>query len=186
MGSYCQYCGAKLASEARYCPECGEPVGGTAEADRAKGDSQSESATSGRQHDRVERGEREQPASQQQSQGGDEWGNQSSETEEQAETRDTTVAAITHLLGLFTWVLGPLLVYIVADDPFVKENAANATNWQIILAVYLVVSGMLVIVLVGLILLPLVAILDLAFCLIAAVKASNGETWSYPLTPDLL
>jgi uncharacterized Tic20 family protein len=30
---------------------------------------------------------------------------------------DTTLAAITHLLALFTWVVGPLVVYVVTDDP---------------------------------------------------------------------
>ncbi|ELZ40542.1 DUF4870 domain-containing protein [Halorubrum tebenquichense] len=99
---------------------------------------------------------------------------------------DTTLAAITHLLALFTWVVGPLVVYVVTDDAFVKENARNALNWQIWLSVYSFVALALVFLFVGFLILPILGLLDTVFVVVAAVKASEGEAWSYPLTIDVV
>ena len=99
---------------------------------------------------------------------------------------DTGMAALTHVLGLFTGLLGTILVYAVTDDPFVKQNAANATNWQIMVIIYSVVSFVLIFLLVGFILLPALVLADVAFAIVAAIKATNGEAWEYPITPALL
>ncbi len=99
---------------------------------------------------------------------------------------NTTMAAITHLLALFTWLIGPLVVLLVTDDEFVKANARNAINWQIWLTVYSLVAAVLILAGIGLLLLPLLGLLDTVFVIVAAVKAADGEVWSYPLTIDLL
>ncbi|MFC6890594.1 DUF4870 domain-containing protein [Halorubrum trueperi] len=99
---------------------------------------------------------------------------------------NTSMAAITHILALFTWLIGPLVVLLVTDDEFVKENARNAINWQIWLTIYSIVAGILILVGIGILLLPILGLIDLVFIVIAAVKAADGETWSYPLTIDLL
>ncbi|MFP9060269.1 DUF4870 domain-containing protein [Natrialbaceae archaeon A-chndr2] len=99
---------------------------------------------------------------------------------------DTTFAAITHILALLTWVIGPLIVYLVTEDQFVKENARNALNWQIMFTIYMTVSAVLLLVLIGFVLILILPLLDLVFCIIAAIKASEGEAWTYPATPDIL
>lgn len=99
---------------------------------------------------------------------------------------DTGLAAVAHLLALAIGILGPLLIYATTDDPFVKQNAANATNWQIMVIVYATISGFLVLVLVGILLLLILAIANVAFIVLAAIKASDGEAWEYPLTPELV
>jgi uncharacterized Tic20 family protein len=99
---------------------------------------------------------------------------------------DTGIAALTHVLGFLTWVLGPLVIYLASDNEFAKENAANALNWQIMVAIYATISGVLVIVLIGFLMLPLVGLLDLIFCILAAVKATDGEAWEYPLAPKIV
>jgi len=38
---------------------------------------------------------------------------------------NTTLAAITHILALFTWLIGPLVVFLVTDDEFVKAKRAR-------------------------------------------------------------
>jgi hypothetical protein len=96
------------------------------------------------------------------------------------------MAAITHILALFTWLIGPLVVLLVTDDEFVKANARAAINWQIWLTIYSIIAGILILVGIGILLLPLLGLLDLVFIVIAAVKAADGEVWSYPLTIDLL
>ncbi|WP_280585752.1 DUF4870 domain-containing protein [Halorubrum sp. Boch-26] len=99
---------------------------------------------------------------------------------------DTTMAAITHILALFTWLIGPLVVLLVTDDEFVKANARRAIDWQIWFTLYSIVAAVLIVVGIGLLLLPLLGLLDTVFVIVAAVKAADGETWHYPLTIDLL
>ena len=99
---------------------------------------------------------------------------------------NTGMAAISHILALFLWILGPILIYAIADDPFVKQNAANATNWQIMLTIYMIISFVLVIVLIGILFIFLLILLDIIFIIIATIKAADGEAWKYPLTPELL
>ncbi|GAB7090790.1 hypothetical protein JCM18237_10610 [Halorubrum luteum] len=100
--------------------------------------------------------------------------------------KNTTMAALTHVLALFTWVVGPLVVYLVTDDAFVKENARNALNWQISLTIYTLISLVLVLLVVGFLALIVIGLLDLVFIVIATVKAADGEAWSYPITIDIV
>jgi len=103
-----------------------------------------------------------------------------------ANSSDTGIAAVAHIVGFVTSIIGPLIMYLILDDEFAKRNAANALNWQIMVFIYLLISGILTFLLIGLALIPLVLLLDLIFCIIAAVKASQGETWSYPITYDFV
>lgn len=100
--------------------------------------------------------------------------------------RETGLAVVAHIAGFVTSIIGPLLIYLLADDEFAKRNAANALNWQLMVVIYGIVAGILVLVGIGFLLVPLVLLLNLVFCVIAAIKASNGETWTYPLTYDFV
>ncbi|SFC66114.1 hypothetical protein SAMN05444422_11395 [Halobiforma haloterrestris] len=99
---------------------------------------------------------------------------------------DRTFAAVTHLLAIVTWVIGPLIVLVATDDEFVKENAREALNWQIAYTIYMIVGGVLVLVAVGLVVLAILPLINVALCAIAAVKANEGEVWEYPATPRFL
>lgn len=100
-------------------------------------------------------------------------------------------AMICHLAGLAGLVvpvvgciIGPLIVWQIKKEefPFVDEQGKEAVNFQISMLIYGIVAGLLCFVCVGVVLLPAVAIFDLVFLLIAAVKANNGEHYRYPLT----
>ncbi|MFY4815584.1 DUF4870 domain-containing protein [Haloarcula sp. AONF1] len=101
---------------------------------------------------------------------------------------DTTLAALSHASALVASFLGPLLFLILADDDddLVKRNAKNSLNFQLIIFIAMVVSGLLTVVLVGFLLLPLIGLLDLVLVLIATLRANNGQVYSYPYTPDIL
>ena len=99
---------------------------------------------------------------------------------------DETLGIISHVLGVFFGFLGPLVTYLIAEEGFGKENSKNALNWQISLLIYGVISGLLAFVLVGFFLMGLLGLLNLIFSVMAAVKASNGETWEYPVTISFL
>ncbi|WP_144923173.1 DUF4870 domain-containing protein [Halorubrum salsamenti] len=101
---------------------------------------------------------------------------------------DTTLAALSHASALVASFLGPLLFLILADDDdeLVKQNAKNSLNFQLIIFIAMVVSGLLTVVLVGFALIPLIGLIDLVLVLIATLKANDGQVYSYPYTPDIL
>ncbi|MFC5280073.1 DUF4870 domain-containing protein [Halorubrum rubrum] len=101
---------------------------------------------------------------------------------------DTTLAALAHASALVASVLGPILFLVLADDDdeLVRENAKNSLNFQIVMFVAFVVSGILTVVLIGLLLIPIFAIIDLVLVLIATVRANNGEVYEYPYTPNIV
>jgi len=100
-------------------------------------------------------------------------------------------AMICHLAGLAGIVIpfvgsivAPLVVWQIKKDdyPFVDEQGKEAVNFQISMTIYGLIAAVLAFMCVGFVLLPAVAVFDLIFLLIAAVKANNGHHYRYPLT----
>lgn len=100
--------------------------------------------------------------------------------------KDTTLAVVTHLLPLIISFVGPLIIYLVTEDEFVKKNAAKALNWQISLLIYFAISVILMIIFIGFILLLVLIILSTVFPIIAAVKANEGKIWDYPVSINFI
>ena len=65
---------------------------------------------------------------------------------------------------------------------FVNEQGEEALNFQISMLIYVVIAGLLCFVCIGMVLLPIVMVVDIVFSLIASVKACRGEAYRYPLT----
>jgi len=101
---------------------------------------------------------------------------------------DTTLAALSHASALVASFLGPLLFLVLADDDdeLVQRNAKNSLNFQIVVLVAMIASGLLTVLLVGFLLLPLIGLIDLVLVLMATLKANEGQVYSYPYTPDIL
>jgi uncharacterized protein len=93
-------------------------------------------------------------------------------------------ATLIHLGGLFFGFLAPLIGYLVLKDrgPFVRARAATALNFQLTLLIAYVVGSILTVVLIGFFILAAVWVLNVVFCIVAAVKANRGEWYRYPLT----
>lgn len=95
------------------------------------------------------------------------------------------------LLPLSAGTLGfvaSLVIYLIYKDrgPFVRQHAANSLNVQIITALLLIASTVLMIVLVGFLAYPLVIIIATVIHIMGAIKANNGEWWTPPLTPQFV
>jgi uncharacterized Tic20 family protein len=101
---------------------------------------------------------------------------------------DRTLAALSHASALVASFLGPILFLILADDDdeLVKQNAKNSLNFQIVVFVALVVSAALTVVFIGILLLPIIGVLDLILVLLATVKANDGQVYAYPYTPSII
>lgn len=94
-----------------------------------------------------------------------------------------TLKILTHILGLFAYFLGPLIVLLSSEEKDEKNHAKYALNWQISFIIYLIISFVLVIfsLYLGIFLFFVFYILHITFCIIAAVKASKDKLWRYPL-----
>jgi len=93
------------------------------------------------------------------------------------------LSALTMFIGL-PLVIGPLVVWLLKknDDPYIDFHGKEAVNFNISFLIYMLVSGLLMLVIIGFVLLPIVGLVWLALVIVAAVKASDGEYYRYPLT----
>ena len=102
---------------------------------------------------------------------------------------ERTWAMLGHLSAFATFVvpfgniLGPLLVWLVKKDtmPFAADQAKEALNFNITITLLAIVAALSILVLIGFVLLPLVAIFWFVFTIVAAVAANGGTTYRYPL-----
>lgn len=109
-------------------------------------------------------------------------------TDTEAVAGDTTLAALAHASALVVSFFGPLLFLLLADDDdeLVKRNAKNSLNFQLLLLIALAIAVILTFVLIGVLLLPLIGLIDVALVLIGTVRANDGKVYSYPFTPAIL
>ena len=90
--------------------------------------------------------------------------------------------------------IGPLVIWLVKKDtmPFVDDQAKEALNFNITVAIIFFVLFVLTLVTLGIgifLTLPLMVIVGIAwlvFTIIAAVKANQGERYRYPMTLRLV
>jgi uncharacterized Tic20 family protein len=111
-------------------------------------------------------------------------------------------AHLSALLGAFVtglWFgwgcfIGPLIIWLIKKDtmPFVNDQAKEALNFNITLAIVGLVLFILVIMTLGiglLIAVPvgmIVGVAWLVFTIIAAIKASEGVAYRYPISLRLI
>lgn len=99
------------------------------------------------------------------------------------ESEERGLAAVTHILGLIAGFLGPLIVYLVKEEEgLVKDQAREALNFQITIIIAMIVSGILVLAFIGILFIFIVGLADLILSIMAAVAASRGERYRYPVS----
>jgi uncharacterized Tic20 family protein len=93
------------------------------------------------------------------------------------------MAMLCHLLAIFTGFLGPLIIWLIKKDdtPFVDDQGKEALNFQITVLIAIIISGFLFVLCIGPFVMMGVGITNLVFCILAAVKASKGEAYRYPV-----
>ncbi len=98
-----------------------------------------------------------------------------------------TIAALVHASGILFGFIGPLVGYLVwPQDPFIKENSRNALNFQITMMIGFVISFVLTFVIIGIFMMLGLMLAILVLHILAAVDASKGKTYSYPLTIEFI
>jgi uncharacterized Tic20 family protein len=81
-------------------------------------------------------------------------------------------------------LLGPFIIWVLKKNeyPFVDQQGKEALNFQISMTIYAILASILVFLVIGIFLLIILAIVDVILVIIASMKASNGESYRYPLT----
>jgi uncharacterized protein len=92
---------------------------------------------------------------------------------------DKTAALLTHLSGIFFGPIASGIVYFAAaKNPWLKDQARNALNFQLTILIAWIVVSVLHWVLFFLYT-PL-ELVNIILCVIAAIKANTGDSWRYP------
>ncbi len=86
------------------------------------------------------------------------------------------------VIPFFGNIIGPLIVWQIKKDldPFVDAQGKEALNFQISVAVAMLICLLLSVVLIGIPLMVLVGIAALVLTIIAGIKANEGQAYRYP------
>jgi uncharacterized protein len=93
-------------------------------------------------------------------------------------------ASLAQALAIPFGFLAPLVIMIVQGPKshYVRGASVESLNFQLTVLIASVISAILVIVLIGIVMLLAVAVLDLVFCILAAIACSRGEAYRYPFS----
>jgi uncharacterized protein len=95
------------------------------------------------------------------------------------------LAALSGLLGNgIGFLVGPLAIWLIkrGDDPFIDDQGKEAVNFQITMFIAAFVSALLILLIIGIGLLIMVGVSMVVFPIIAAIKASEGKHYRYPIS----
>lgn len=102
-------------------------------------------------------------------------------------TEQKLLCALAHL-GVFVGIpiIAPIIALLVSNDTFVKMQAKEALGFQIMMAAASVISGILIVVLIGIPLLIAVGISTVVFPIIAIIRVVDGVDYSYPISGSIV
>ena len=85
-------------------------------------------------------------------------------------------------------LIAPIVLWQMKKDemPALEPHGKMVANWVISSLIYTVICAVISIVVIGLLGLLALYVMNIAFSIIAGIKANNGELWEYPLTIKFL
>ena len=103
---------------------------------------------------------------------------------------EKTLALITHLSGIVAGFIVPLIIWLINKDKpekaFLISQSKEALNFQITVLLSWIVAMVLSFLLIGFLLYPVILIGNIVFCILAGIKANNGEDYRYPVSIRLI
>jgi uncharacterized Tic20 family protein len=104
---------------------------------------------------------------------------------------DKIWSMLSHLAVLVTPFIGiifPLIVYLAMrrDSEYLAQNSKEALNFHISLIIYALCCWPFVLIVIGVPMLVLLGVAALILSIVAAIKASDGGCYHYPLTLRLV
>lgn len=107
---------------------------------------------------------------------------------------ERTMGMVAHLISLVGFVIplgnviGPLVIWLLKKDtmPFVDDQAKESLNFNITVAIAGIICSLLIFVVIGIVLLPLLALAWIVLTIMAAMKANEGIAYRYPFAIRLV
>lgn len=98
------------------------------------------------------------------------------------------LSALVGFIIPFGSLVAPLIIWLTKgkESAFVGEQAKEALNFQITMAIVFIVCFVLSFILIGLLFMAIAAIADLVFVILATLTASKGQLYRYPYTLRLV
>ena len=102
--------------------------------------------------------------------------------------KDSKNTAVLIWIGtLFLGFIPGLIVYLVKkDDAYILDQSKEALNWSITAAIGYVAAMILTFVLIGFLVFVALGLCHLVFCVMGAIRASNGKTFRVPFALRLI
>ena len=105
-------------------------------------------------------------------------------------SEDRNLAMLTHLSGIILGFIVPLIVWLINKDnsakSYLTEESKEALNFQLTVLIGYVICWVLTFILIGALLWFVVWILNLVFCILAAVQVSSKGSYRYPFALRLI
>ena len=107
---------------------------------------------------------------------------------------ERTWAMLSHFSALcmfifpFGNILAPLIIWLIKKEEmsFVEDQAKEVLNFQISMTIYLLISGILCFILIGIPFVIGLVIFNVIITIIAGIKANDGKCYRYPLNLRLI
>lgn len=103
---------------------------------------------------------------------------------------DRNIAMLTHLSGFVLNIIVPLIVWLMNKDrpekAYLVSEAKEALNFQITVLIGYVICWVLTIIIIGAFLNWALWVINLVFCIVAAVKVSSDGSYRYPFALRLV
>ncbi|MGA1368592.1 MAG: DUF4870 domain-containing protein [Blastocatellia bacterium] len=92
------------------------------------------------------------------------------------------LSGLTGLVFPFGNLIAPLVLWLIRKDHsvFLDDQGREALNFQISFSIYVIVSAVLMLLLIGFVLLPLVLITGVVLMIIAGIRVNEGTWYRYP------
>lgn len=92
------------------------------------------------------------------------------------------LSALSGFVIPFGNIIGPLIVYSMKKDEysFVADQGKESLNFQISVLIYLAISLVTIVLLIGIMFLLLIPLISLILTVLASVRANDGEYYRYP------
>lgn len=103
-------------------------------------------------------------------------------------SNERNIATFTHLGGTVFSFIPALAVWALKKDesPFLEEQAREALNFQITVLMAQFAATVLYVILIGYAISGLVWLVNVVFCIIAAISTSKSENYNYPISLRLI
>jgi uncharacterized Tic20 family protein len=88
----------------------------------------------------------------------------------------------------FSNILAPLIIWLIKKEemPFVEDQGKEVLNFQISMTIYLLISGILCFILIGIPFVIGLVIFNVIITIIAGIKANDGKSYQYPINLRLI